>query len=107
MTDGSASVLLLHFTWNFFLLFPLRRLHFSCMCKCHSRRPTLILALCVCRGGARNWLGRDHEIVETATYLGHSGLYFLYHHNSRELCRNCVSHPECLDGDVEQTVISL
>lgn len=46
------------------------------MFKCHSRRPVLILALCVCRGGARNWLGRDHEIVEIATYLGQ--LEFLF-----------------------------
>lgn len=86
MTDGSASVLLLHSPGTSSSSSLSEDSHFSCMCKCHSRRPTLILALCVCRGGARNWLGRDHEIVETATYLGQ--LEFLF--STTIILGNCV-----------------
>lgn len=76
MTDGLASVLLLHSPGTSSSSSLSEDSHHSRMCKCHSRRPVLILALCVCRGGARNWLGRDHEVVEIATYLGQ--LEFLF-----------------------------
>lgn len=51
--------------------------------------------------GERPWNCGNSYLPRTA------GISIFYHHNSRELCACCdFSHPECLDGDVEQTVIS-